>query len=142
MPVLFAKGITCSKEYTTLVCGLVKERANLLPDLWAQSWFFFKAPETYDEKVIQKIWKPGTTEIITAFAEILSITEPFTATVLESVTKEFIFDKGIGMGQLMSPFRLAIVGQNAGPGMFEMAEVIGKDEIIQRIKTGIQKIKP
>ncbi|HEX7411912.1 MAG TPA: glutamate--tRNA ligase [Bacteroidales bacterium] len=142
MPVLFAKGITCSKEYTTRVCGLVKERANLLPDLWAQSWFFFKAPETYDEKVIQKIWKPGTTEIINAFAEILSIKEPFTATVLESVTKEFIFDKGIGMGQLMSPFRLAIVGQNAGPGMFEMAEVIGKDEIIQRIKTGIQKIRP
>jgi len=141
-PMLTAKGITFTKGYSTRVCGLVKERANLLPDLWEQAWFFFKAPETYDERVIQKIWKPETTEIITSFAERLAKAEPFTASVIESVAKEFILDKGIGIGQLMSPFRLAIVGQNAGPGMFEMAEVIGKAEIIRRIKTGIQRIKP
>ena len=141
MNVLTDKGISCNIEYVSQVCGLVKERANLLPDLWEQSWFFFKAPETYDEKVIQKIWKPGTTEIIAAFAERLVTIEPFTATIIESAAKEFILEKGIGMGLLMSPFRLAIVGQNAGPGMFEMAEVIGKEEILRRLKTGLQKIK-
>ena len=140
MPVLAAKGIGRSMEFTTRVCNLVKERANLLPDLWEQSWFFFNAPETYDEKVIQKIWKPGTAEIIASFAEKLGKAEPYTAAVIESAAKDFILEKGIGMGQLMSPFRLAIVGQNAGPGMFEMAEVIGKDEIIRRIMAGIEKI--
>jgi glutamyl-tRNA synthetase len=141
MPVLAARGVPHSIEFTTHVCSLVKERANLLPDLWEQSWFFFKAPETYDAKVIQKIWKPGTTEIIAAFAGILRKTEPFTATVLESAAKAFILDHGIGMGQLMSPFRLAIVGQNAGPGMFEMAGVIGKDEILRRIGAALLTIK-
>lgn len=142
MTILAIKGIICSIEFATKVCGLVKERANLLPDLWEQSWFFFKAPETYDEKVIQKIWNPDTSEIIECFAEKLSKTEPFTSKVIESVAKDFILDRGIGMGQLMSPFRLAIVGQNAGPAMFEMAEVIGKEEIVRRIKTVIQRIKP
>ena len=141
MPMLIAKGITCSKEYAERVCGLVKERANLLPDLWEQAWFFFKAPDSYDEKIIQKFWKPQTSEIIASFAEILVMTEPFTAPVIESVAKEFILDKRIEMGQLMSPFRLVIVGQNAGPGMFDIAELIGKDEIKQRIKIGIQRIK-
>lgn len=142
MTILTIRGIICSIEFATKVCGLVKERANLLPDLWEQSWFFFKAPETYDEKVIQKIWNPDTSEIIECFAERLSITEPFTSTVIESLAKDFILERGIGMGQLMSPFRLAIVGQNAGPTMFEMAEVIGKEEIVRRIKTVIQRIKP
>jgi glutamyl-tRNA synthetase len=139
--ILKEKGIEESMQFITKVCSLVKERVVLLPDLWEQSWFFFKAPETYDEKVIQKIWKPETSAILAAFANKLEGVEAFTAVAVEATAKDFILEKSIGMGQLMSPFRLTIVGTNAGPGMFEMAEVIGKEKILKRIAAGIEKIK-
>jgi glutamyl-tRNA synthetase len=140
LSILKEKGITETPQHVTHVCSLVKERVVLLPDLWEQSWFFFKAPRTYDEKVIQKIWKSETPEILSAFTKKLEKITPFTATAIEHVAKEFIMEMGIGMGQLMSPFRLTIVGTNEGPGMFEMAEVIGKEQIIERLKTGVGKI--
>lgn len=140
MKILKEKGIESNIKLVTLVCTLVKDRIVLLPDLWEQSWFFFKTPETYDEKVIQKIWKPETPGILSAFAKKLEKTEPFTASSIEAIAKDLILETGIGMGQLMSPFRLTIVGTNAGPGMFDVAEALGKEQIIERLKTGIGKI--
>jgi len=138
--ILKEKGIEKPAQFVTRVCALVKERVVLLPDLWDQSWFFFMAPEKYDEKVIQKIWKPETPGILSGFAKKLEVTEPFSAEVIEAMARDYILEIGIGMGQLMSPFRLTIVGTNAGPGMFEMAELIGKAQILERLRTGCEKI--
>ncbi len=140
LTILKEKGIEASTPFATRVCALVKERVVLLPDLWEQSWFFFNAPEIYDEKVVQKIWKAETPGILSAFAQKLKETDSFTAAEIEAVAKDFIIENGIGMGQLMSPFRLTIVGTNAGPGMFEIAELIGKEQILKRIETGIDSI--
>lgn len=48
--ILQDKGVKSSRELIIRVCPLIKERANLIPDLWEQSWFFFTEPKTYDEK--------------------------------------------------------------------------------------------
>jgi glutamyl-tRNA synthetase len=138
--VLKEKKIDRTSGYITRVCALVKERIVLLPDIWEQSWFFFIAPEKYDETVIRKIWKTETPEILMTFAKKLEVTEPFLAVEIEAMAKDFILEKGIGMGQLMSPFRLTVVGTNAGPGMFEMAELLGKDQILERMKRGVETI--
>ncbi len=140
MPILKEKGIEATPEYVTKVCELVKDRAVLIPDLWEQSRFFFKDPETYDEKVIARSWKPETPALLSDYIKILEATEPFTVLNLEEATKSFVQEKSVGMGQLMNPFRLMVVGTSAGPGMFDMAEAMGKDGIIRRIRTGIQKI--
>lgn len=140
IPVLNEKNIAASAEYVEKVCSLVHERIVLIPDLWTQSKFFFTDPEEYDEKVAVKIWKPETASILKDFTGILEKTEPFTKENLETGIKDFIQQKQIGMGQLMNPFRLTVVGTNAGPGMMDIAEVIGKEVIIQRIKRGIEAI--
>jgi len=71
---------------------------------------------------------------------LLDQTEPFTSATIEAATKQFVQEKGVGMGQLMNPFRLCVVGTNAGPGMFDMAAVIGKEFIIPRIQIGIERV--
>jgi len=139
--ILEEKGINRTFGYISSVCALVKERVVLFPDLWEQAWFFFKAPDTYDEKVVQKIWKAETPGILAAFAKKLEVTEPFLAVEIEAMAKDFVLETGIGLGQLMSPFRLTVVGTNAGPGMFEMAELIGKEQILERLKKGVEMIK-
>jgi glutamyl-tRNA synthetase len=141
IPILEEKKVEVCVEYVEKVCALIHDRAVLIPDLWNQSQFFFLDPESYDEKVVAKIWKTETPALLSEYMQVLETTEPFTKENIELNTKAFVQEKGIGMGQLMNPFRLTVVGANAGPGMMDMAEVIGKEYIIPRIRNGIEKIK-
>jgi glutamyl-tRNA synthetase len=141
LPILEAKNINASIDYVEQVCTLIHERVVLIPDLWTQSHFFFQAPEAYDEKVVAKIWKADTSALLKEYIPVLEATEPFTKENIEINTKAFVEQKGIGLGQLMNPFRLTVVGTNAGPGMMDMAAVIGKEKIIQRVQNGIEKIR-
>lgn len=141
IPILKEKNIEVCSDYVERVCTLIHDRIVLIPDLWTQSHFFFQAPESYDEKVVLKIWKAETPSLLGDFLQVLMATEPFTKENIEKNIKDFVLSKGVGMGQLMNPFRLTVVGTNAGPGMMEMAEVIGKENIIPRIQRGIEQIK-
>jgi glutamyl-tRNA synthetase len=141
IPLLKEKKIEVCTEYAEQVCSLIHDRAVLIPDLWTQSHFFFLDPVSYDEKVVAKIWKPETSALLSEYISLLESTEPFTKENIELNTKEFVQKKGNGMGQLMNPLRLTVVGTNAGPGMMDMISVIGKEFIIPRIKKGIQTIK-
>jgi glutamyl-tRNA synthetase len=140
IPILEEKKIEVCTEYVEQVCALIHDRAVLIPDLWTQSHFFFLEPESYDEKVVSKIWKTETPTLLAEYIPVLELIEPFTKENIELLTKEFVQAKGIGMGQLMNPFRLTVVGTNAGPGMMDMAAVIGKEYIIARIRKGIENI--
>jgi glutamyl-tRNA synthetase len=140
IPILKEKKIEFCTEYVEQVCALIHDRAVLIPDLWTQSHFFFIEPESFDEKVVSKIWKPETPTLLAEYIHVLESIEPFTKENIELHTKEFVQAKGIGMGQLMNPFRLTVVGANAGPGMMDMAAVIGKEFIIPRIQKGIENI--
>jgi len=140
LPILREKGIEATPDYAEKVCRLIHDRAVLIPDLYEHSWFFFADPDAYDEKVVAKVWKPETSALLEDYTKLLEMTDPFTSVNLESVTKEFVQVKGIGTGQLMSPFRLCTVGTSAGPGMFEMAEVLGKETILRRLRSGISRI--
>ena len=141
MPMLKEKNIEVTEEYAEKVCALVHERVVLIPDLWTQSHFFFVAPEAYDEKVVAKVWKPETPPLLRDYAAQLETIAPFTKENFELATKEFVAAKGTGMGQLMNPLRLLVVGTNAGPGMMDMMEVIGKGEIEERIGKGLKGLE-
>ena len=140
-PILEDKGIDVPDKYIEEVCKLVHDRAVLIPDLFEQSRFFFLAPESYDDKVISKTWKSETPSQLSNYISVLERLNPFTVDNIEMATKQFIEVEGIGMGQIMNPFRLCVVGTSAGPGMFEISSLMGKDLIIQRIQAGIEKIK-
>jgi glutamyl-tRNA synthetase len=141
IPILEVKNIEVSRDYVEQVCTLIHDRAVLIPDLWTQSQFFFLHPEAYDEKVVSKIWKSETPALLDEYIPVLETTEPFTKENIEINTKEFVQNKGIGMGQLMNPLRLTVVGTNAGPGMMDMMVAIGKELIIQRVHKGIEQIE-
>lgn len=141
MPTLKEKQLDVCIEYVEQVCSLIHDRAVLIPDLWSQSKFFFEAPENFDEKVVSKIWKTETPALLQEYLKVIENTEPFTKENIEINTKAYVQDKGIGMGQLMNPLRLTVVGTNAGPGMMDMMALIGKEYIIPRIEKGIELIK-
>ncbi|MCB9016929.1 MAG: glutamate--tRNA ligase [Lentimicrobiaceae bacterium] len=139
--ILQDKGVKSSRELIIRVCPLIKERANLIPDLWEQSWFFFTEPKTYDEKVIQKFWKPETPALLHQMVSLIEKQDNFTAEALEVAIKEFIHSNGLGMGMVMNTLRLVLVGGSFGPGVAAIISVLGKNEAINRIHKAIDAIK-
>ncbi|MCX6304279.1 MAG: glutamate--tRNA ligase [Bacteroidetes bacterium] len=139
-PYLEQHGLSPASGYLDKVIGLVRERASLVPDLWNTSWFFFIRPEKYDPQVYQKIWLPGTTGWIKDFAREVEALAVFNKDTLHTLVVDYTTKTGVKMGQLMNPLRLLMVGSNQGPGMMELADVLGKDEFLERIKTGFEKL--
>ena len=142
-PVLEANGVNpddFTPEYTAAALDLVKSRADLLPDLWEQASFFFKAPETYAEKDIRKRWKPETPALMKELVEILRGLPDYSSAAAEPIVLKWITDNGYHMGNVMNAFRLAVVGQCKGPHMFDITELIGREETEKRILRAVDNI--
>lgn len=142
-PILVANGVNpeeFSAEYIAAALDLVKGRAELLPDLWEQGYFFFKAPDTYAEKDVRKRWKPETPELMRQLVEILRQLPDFSAATAEPVVLKWITDNGYHMGNVMNAFRLAVVGQCKGPHMFDITQLLGCEETVKRLQRAIDAI--
>lgn len=132
--------IVASDAYVEKVVGLIKERATFVSDFYELSDFFFQAPQSYDEKAL-KNWKEDTPAIMTQVAELISTIENFDAKNIEVIVKEWINEQGIGMGKVMQPLRLSLVGALKGPDLFEIVEMIGKEETVKRLQIAVDTIK-
>lgn len=141
IPYLEKEGIKADESYIETVIGLVKERVNFVKELWGQSAFFFKAPESYDEKTIKKRWKDETPAQLTELIDVLKGINDFSSRNQEEIVKNWIESKGYNLGGIMNAFRLAVVGEPKGPHMFDITATIGKEETINRLQKAIKDIK-
>lgn len=139
--ILIEKGIIEDSEKVQKIVGLVRERANFVNELWAQSSFFFEAPRTYDEKTVQKRWKPETPAQLTELCEVIAAIEDFSPGNTEIIIKAWIEEKAYNLGGIMNAFRLSLVGEPKGPHIFDIIAIIGKDETIARIQRAIETVK-
>jgi len=138
-PVLEQHGVVGTDEaYVEKVVGLMKERVSFVPELWEQTYYFFVAPETYDEKTRRKRWKEDSAAQLTELIEVLRPREPFDVEGTEEYVKTWIAGKGYNLGNIMNAARLALVGQGIGPQVFHITEAIGKEETIRRIGRAIE----
>ncbi len=120
--------------------ALVKERVSFVKDIWDQTDFFFKAPESYDSDGVKKRWKEDSPQLLLELKSILENTADFSAEAIEPVIKAWIEKKGYNTGAVMNAFRLVIVGALRGPHIFDIISWIGKDETLKRIDRGIARL--
>ena len=139
--ILVEKEIFEDSDKLTKIVSLVKERANFVNELWDQSSFFFVAPTQYDAKTIQKRWKTETPGLLSELIEVLAGIDDFSAENTETIVKEWITLKVYNLGGIMNAFRLSVVGEPKGPHMFDIIEVLGKEETIERLKKAIEIIR-
>ncbi|GGG93356.1 glutamate--tRNA ligase [Polaribacter pacificus] len=138
-PLLSEKGVQTELAYVEKVVSLIKERAVFVSDFWDLSSFFFEAPKSYDEKASKKNWKEGTSELMLELISVLENCSSFTSIDTENKVKEWIGIKEIGFGKVMQPLRLSLVGALKGPHLFDIIEMIGKEETINRIQKSIKQ---
>ena len=120
----------------TKIVSLIKERANFVSEFWEMSNFFFEAPTAYDEKAA-KNWKEDTPDLMQQLITVLATIEDFTSVNIETIVKDWMTQNEIGMGKVMQPFRLSLVGALKGPHLFDIVELIGKEETIKRLGKAI-----
>lgn len=137
LPILESKNIETDHNKLVRIISLVKERAVFIKDLWEQSSFFFEAPTEYNAKTAKKNWKENTPTLMSELITILNGIEDFTSKNTEEIVKAWIMENELSMGKVMNAFRLSIVGAGKGPHMFDIIEIIGKEETISRIETAI-----
>jgi glutamyl-tRNA synthetase len=117
--------------------ALVKERVSFVKDIWLQTDFFFKAPDTYDQEAVKKRWKEDSAKQLLELKSLIASMSDFSASTSEKNIIEWIEKNGYNTGAVMNAFRLVIVGSLRGPHMFDIIGWIGKEETIKRIDKGI-----
>jgi len=124
------------KDAATLerIVGMVKDRVNFVHEIWDQASFFFEAPDQYDEKIVKKKWKADTPEILNQLIPVLEEIENFTAPKLDEALHNYMEKNEVGAGKLMTALRIAMVGAGKGPDLKEIMEILGKEEVISRIR--------
>jgi glutamyl-tRNA synthetase len=139
-PLLAEKGIRAETSYISQVVELMKERAVFVKDM-LEGLYLFQQPESYDEQTIQKKWKEQTPEIMQALHGELQALNDFSAACVETTFKQYLEKNQLSIGAVMPNLRLLLTGQGMGPSLFHICELLGKDEVLNRINIGLTKLK-
>lgn len=138
---LQSKGVkTDNDALLEKVIALVKDRCTLLTDFYDQSKFFFETPQQLDLAAIRPKWNTDKEEFFKTASGLLESLSPWVAGDAENVFKNLASVKNIKPGDVLMPLRVMLVGGKFGPGVFEIAETIGKQETIQRIQNALGQL--
>ncbi len=119
------------------VIDLIKERCRLLPELWDNSYYFFKRPETWDVAGVKKKWDEEKKRFFLALLEKWDSISPYNAEHLEQEIRAFAEEQGIKAGKMLLPLRVMLVGGKFGPSVFAIAEVLGREEAKWRMENAL-----
>ena len=125
-------------ERVTAVTAMMKDRVSFVKELWPLCSFFFEAPMSYDEQTVKKRWKEDSAQQLTALIGVLEGIDDFSLEHQEQTVHQWIEQQGLKLGNVMNAWRLTLVGEGKGPGMFDISAFLGKEETISRMKRAIE----
>ncbi|NJD21106.1 MAG: glutamate--tRNA ligase [Melioribacter sp.] len=130
-----------SDEFLLSIIGAMKERVSFIKEFITNCQYFYTAPMEYEQKSIEKNWSSETPnhlrKIRDAFINLSNPAKEDFELELTNVATEL----NIGKGKLIHPLRLSISGISTGPGVFDIVSILGKEEVVKRIDTALEKIK-
>lgn len=129
-----------SDKFLLLIINSMKERVSFIKEFIDTCTYFYEAPTEYEQKSIEKNWKPETpNQLLKLKEEFAALSNPTKEDFENSLTK-ISEQLNVGKGKLIHPLRLALSGQSTGPGVFDLLFILGNDEVITRIDTALNRI--
>lgn len=126
-----------SDDYLLFVIEAMRERVSFVKEFIDNCTYFYEAPTDYEQKAVEKNWKPETPEQLKKLnSEFSNLSNPAKED-FEHALAQVSEELNVGKGKLIHPLRLAVSGQSTGPGMFDLLFILGKDEVVKRIETAI-----
>lgn len=139
-PIVANNGVEESLARVTEVVSMMKDRVNFVKELWPLCSFFFIAPTSYDEKVKKKRWKEFSPQQMTELRDVLASLDDFSIESQEAAVHKWIEEKEYKLGDVMNAFRLCLVGEGKGPGMFDISAFLGKEETLHRLEVALKTL--
>ena len=137
-PIVANNGVDATMEQVTQVVHMMKDRVNFVKELWPLCSFFFIAPTAYDEKTKKKRWKEYSPQQMTELCEVLAGLNDFSIESQEAAVHAWIEAREYKLGDVMNAFRLCLVGEGKGPGMFDISAFLGKEETLKRVNAALK----
>jgi glutamyl-tRNA synthetase len=113
--------------------ALHKSRARTLVELARALAIYGDDPKSFDAAGMKKFGRPDAAPLVRDLAGRLSAAEPFTHAGLEEAARALAKEKGLKLGDVAQPARLALTGVLASPPLFELIEVLGKEKARRRL---------
>lgn len=130
------------RDYLVKIIGLLKPRMRRLTDFAEMSHYFFKTPESYDAKGVEKHWKDERiVDRLKAVIERLAQIRDFGHQQVEDAVRELAEEEGVSAAKLIHPMRLALTGMTASPGLFEIMEILGQETVLGRLRKAVEYIR-
>jgi glutamyl-tRNA synthetase len=119
--------------YVRAALDTCKGKIKLFSELPSYAGFYFKEAVEYDPESAKKDFIPENAPRLKRLRAAFAAVEPFTAAHLEAALKNTAGELGVKAGVLVHPTRLACTGKTAGPSLYHLLEVLGKDRVVQRL---------
>ncbi len=130
-----------SDEFLLKVITSMKERVSFAFEYVSKCRYFYEEFEDYDVESVSKNWKPDSSDLLLKLYNSYAALENPTKEDYEHSLKNLATELGIGAGKLIHPLRIAVSGISAGPGVFDITDILGKEITLNRIKQAIDKLK-
>ena len=130
-----------SDDFVAQVIDVMKMRVTFGKEIAAQAVYFFKTPESYDENMLQKRWNEESAVIIEELASRWAGVSDWNSEKLTEIFETFTAEKELPTGKVLAPLRLALTGVAGGPGVFDIAAIIGKKESLHRMELILKKTR-
>lgn len=135
-----AAGIDADEQKLVKICALIKDRCTVLPDFWENSYFLLQRPSEFDLDSVAPKWNNDKRQLFEELTGKWQTETDWNATQLEGTFKELAASKNIKPGEVLLPLRIMLVGKKIGPGVFDIAEIIGREETCGRIQHVLTKL--
>lgn len=139
---LAKKGVSTTVARATAAAALLKERATFVEDMMEGMYLFTMgsplAGNTMGEEELKKRWKPEAAPVIEAYLERLVSMAELDPAGMEAAFNEVLQRHGMKVGQVMPLYRLFVAGRMQGPGMFDVSALLGKEEVVARLRAGLE----
>jgi len=124
------------------ITELEKDRLRTLSDITELANFFFEKDFPYDKESVKKrLRKDYVPSLLERIKTEVEKTESLTARELERILRKLAEELNLSASKVFHPLRVALTGKMTGPGLFELAEVLGKEEVIRRINRTLSMLR-
>lgn len=122
---------------------LLRVRARTIPDMIAQARPFIGDAVEYDDAAVAKHWKDphATADRLERMATLFRDLPEFEDQAMEEQLRALAESLGMGAGKLIHPLRVALTGQAASPGIFEVARLLGREQVLRRIDAAVTLLR-
>jgi glutamyl-tRNA synthetase len=138
---LAAEAASVDAEWLHALIELLKPRARTIDDFVAQARPYLEPRVTYDDEAAAKHWAdPAVGDRLRALRQSFAEVDGWNAAVLEESLRGLAAASGIGGGKLIHPLRVALTGMAVSPGIFEVAALMGRDRVLERLDAAVSML--